>query len=200
MARFQDIDVIFCRNLLIYFDDMSRRAAAEAFFESMSRAGFICLGHAESMSRISSLFNVRRFGSTVIYQRPSKGGGAGMKKILVVDDATTVRMYHRRILAEGGFLVDECINGLEALEKCLLNRYDLVIVDINMPKMDGYRFLRELRLRRDVHQAPAIVVSTESEIKDRQAAYAAGANGYLCKPTKPDALLRVATLLTGGVS
>jgi len=73
MARFSRMDVIFCRNLLIYFDDMSRRAAAEAFYEAMSPGAFICLGHSESMSRISSLFKVRRFGSTIVYQKPLPG-------------------------------------------------------------------------------------------------------------------------------
>ena len=68
--RFRDIDIVFCRNLLIYFDDLSRRVAAEAMFESMSPGGFICLGHSESMSRMSSLFTVRRFADAMVYQKP----------------------------------------------------------------------------------------------------------------------------------
>jgi two-component system, chemotaxis family, chemotaxis protein CheY len=120
-----------------------------------------------------------------------------MKHVLIIDDATTVRMYHRQILTEAGFAVDECINGVEALEKALTNHYDLFVVDVNMPKMDGYRFLRELRSYEDIHQAPAVMVSTEVEAKDRQAAFAAGANFYLTKPTKPGVLAQVAALLTG---
>jgi len=120
-----------------------------------------------------------------------------MKKALIVDDASTVRMYHRKILADGGFDADECVNGVEALEKSLMCSYDILLVDVNMPRMDGYKFLRELRSRRDIGQAPAIVISTESQMKDRQAAYAAGANYCLCKPTRPATLLRVAALLTG---
>jgi chemotaxis protein methyltransferase CheR len=72
--QFRDIDVIFCRNLLIYFDDLSRRVAAEAMFDALNPGGFICLGHSESMSRISSLFNVRRFADAMIYQKPTPGG------------------------------------------------------------------------------------------------------------------------------
>ena len=71
--RFRDIDLIFCRNLLIYFDDVSRRMAAEAMFESLSPGGFVCLGHSESMSRISSLFKVRRFPDAMVYQKPLEG-------------------------------------------------------------------------------------------------------------------------------
>lgn len=63
-------DVVFCRNVLIYFDDASRRVAAENLFESLLPGGFICLGHTESMSRISPLFEVRRFADAIVYQRP----------------------------------------------------------------------------------------------------------------------------------
>jgi chemotaxis protein methyltransferase CheR len=63
-------DVIFCRNVLIYFDDASRRLAAENLYENLAPGGFICLGHTESMSRISPLFEVRRFADAIVYQRP----------------------------------------------------------------------------------------------------------------------------------
>jgi chemotaxis protein methyltransferase CheR len=66
-------DVIFCRNVLIYFDDASRRVAAENLFENLLPGGFICLGHTESMSRISPLFEVRRFADAIVYQRPAAG-------------------------------------------------------------------------------------------------------------------------------
>jgi chemotaxis protein methyltransferase CheR len=71
--RFRDIDLVFCRNLLIYFDDLSRRVAAEAMYDALNPGGFICLGHSESMSRISSLYSVRRFPDAMVYQKPLKG-------------------------------------------------------------------------------------------------------------------------------
>ncbi len=70
-------DVIFCRNVLIYFDDVSRRTAAENLYENLLPGGFICLGHTESMSRISPLFEVRRFPDAIVYQRPRQGMGHG---------------------------------------------------------------------------------------------------------------------------
>jgi chemotaxis protein methyltransferase CheR len=70
---FRDIDIVFCRNLLIYFDDLSRRVAAEAMYDAMSPGGFICLGHSESMSRITPLFQVRRFADAMVYQKPLQG-------------------------------------------------------------------------------------------------------------------------------
>jgi chemotaxis protein methyltransferase CheR len=69
---FGQFDVIFCRNVLIYFDDASRRIAAENLFENLLPGGFICLGHTESMSRISPLFEVRRFADAIVYQRPAR--------------------------------------------------------------------------------------------------------------------------------
>ncbi len=63
-------DVIFCRNVLIYFDEASRRLAAENLYESLAPGGYICLGHTESMSRISPLFEVRRYADAIVYQRP----------------------------------------------------------------------------------------------------------------------------------
>lgn len=122
-----------------------------------------------------------------------------MKRILIVDDAATVRMYHRNILGAAGYLVEEAINGIEALEKALQDPFDLYIVDINMPKLDGYGFLRQLRAE-DIVQAPAIMVSTEAASNDQAAAYRAGANGYLVKPAKPVQLLTHVRLLLGEVS
>lgn len=117
------------------------------------------------------------------------------RRILVVDDAATVRMYHRGVLETEGFVVDEAYNGIEALEKVLDTSYDLLLVDVNMPKLDGCGFLRELR-GRDVPQPPAIVISTEARDHDRERAIAAGANYYMTKPIRPEELaLRCRTLL-----
>jgi chemotaxis protein methyltransferase CheR len=69
LAQYRDIDVIFCRNMLIYFDDASRRRTAEGLHDCLRPGGFICLGHSESMSRISPIFAVRRFADAVVYQK-----------------------------------------------------------------------------------------------------------------------------------
>lgn len=68
-------DVIYCRNVLIYFDDASRRVAAENLYENLAPGGYICLGHTESMSRISPLFEVCRFADAIVYQRPVGSNG-----------------------------------------------------------------------------------------------------------------------------
>lgn len=122
------------------------------------------------------------------------------KRVLVVDDASLVRMYYRDALERAGYQVDEALNGLEALEKLLAQPADLLIVDVNMPQMDGLTFLKVLR-RQDlpVAGAPALVITTEGKAQDRAAAQAAGANYYLMKPISPEALVAHADLMSGRV-
>ena len=64
-----------------------------------------------------------------------------MKRVLVVDDSLTTRAYYRFVLEGAGFGVDEAVNGLEGLERAMGGAFDLAIVDVNMPKMDGYTMI-----------------------------------------------------------
>lgn len=75
MAAYRGFDLIFCRNVLIYFDDASRRQAAENLYDCLLPSGYICLGHSESMSWISPLFRVARFPDAIVYQRPEADHG-----------------------------------------------------------------------------------------------------------------------------
>jgi two-component system, chemotaxis family, chemotaxis protein CheY len=120
------------------------------------------------------------------------------KRVLVIDDASLVRLYYRDALESAGYEVDEALNGLEALEKLLAKPADLLIVDVNMPQMDGITFLRELRRREfPVSATPALVTSTEAAEQDAAAARAAGANFYLVKPLSQDVLRQYAAMLCG---
>jgi two-component system chemotaxis response regulator CheY len=118
------------------------------------------------------------------------------KRILIVDDAATVRMFHRSIFESAGYAVEEAMNGIEALEKSLEAPFDLYVVDVNMPKLNGYGFLNQLR-QQEIPQQPAIMVSTEAAPGDEAAAYRAGANGYLIKPVQPMQLLTCTRLMLG---
>jgi two-component system, chemotaxis family, chemotaxis protein CheY len=117
-------------------------------------------------------------------------------RVLVVDDAPTVRMYHSQLLGAAGFEVAEAVNGLEALEVAMQTDFDLFIVDVNMPKMDGYTCVAALRGSTIATAAPIVVISTEDRRSDVDQAYAAGANLHLTKPVNAAGLVRVATLLT----
>ena len=123
---------------------------------------------------------------------------AASKTILVVDDGALVRVYYRSILEGAGFRVEEALNGLEALETLLLRTVDLLVVDINMPQMDGLTFLRSLRQKEGpIASIPALVTSTESAAADFAAARAAGANYYLVKPVERGQLVKFARILCG---
>lgn len=121
------------------------------------------------------------------------------KRVLIVDDANLVRLYYREALQRAGYETAEAINGLEAIEQLLVQPADLLIVDVNMPTMDGMTFLRALRRQAlPLAATPALVTSTEAAPSDVEAARAAGANFYLVKPVAPDLLLRYVALLCGG--
>lgn len=120
------------------------------------------------------------------------------KKVLVVDDASLVRLYYRTTLEAAGFHVDEAMNGVEALEKLLTLSVELLIVDVNMPQMDGLTFLTKLRAQElPCASIPALVTSTESSESDFLSARAAGANFYLVKPIDRDKLVEFASMLCG---
>ncbi|MBS7539157.1 response regulator [Ancylobacter lacus] len=120
------------------------------------------------------------------------------RRVLVIDDASLVRLYYRQLLEDDGFVVEEALNGLEALEALLVGPFDLLIVDVNMPRMDGLTFLRTLRRLTSAAAAiPALVTSTEAAAQDREAARAAGANFYLVKPLEPEVLTLHARLMCG---
>jgi two-component system chemotaxis response regulator CheY len=118
--------------------------------------------------------------------------------VLVVDDAALVRKYYRDALERAGYAVDEAMNGLEALEKLLVQSADLLVVDINMPRMDGLTFLKILRRQAaPICTIPALVTSTESKAEDLAAARISGANFYLVKAVRQDALVAYAAMLCG---
>jgi two-component system chemotaxis response regulator CheY len=119
-------------------------------------------------------------------------------RVLLIDDASLVRLYYRDALERAGYRVGEALNGLEALEKLLVEPADLLLVDVNMPQMDGLTFLSVLRRQAwPLSAIPAIVISTEAKEVDKAAARRAGANFYLVKPVTPDDLVAHADLLCG---
>ncbi len=123
---------------------------------------------------------------------------ASAPRVLVVDDSSLVRLYYRDVLKKSGFDVDQAMNGLEAMERVLAQPFDLLIVDVNMPKMDGFSFLRELRRSKSEAAAlPALIISTEAGREDAEEARAVGANFYLVKPVSEADLRDHVAVLTG---
>jgi two-component system, chemotaxis family, chemotaxis protein CheY len=120
------------------------------------------------------------------------------KRVLLIDDAALVRTYYRSALEAHGFVVEEALNGLEGLERLLLQTFDLAIVDVNMPQMDGITFLYTLRSKElPLSGIPVLVTSTEAGMQDMAAARRAGANYYLVKPIKQETLAEYAAIFCG---
>jgi two-component system chemotaxis response regulator CheY len=121
------------------------------------------------------------------------------KRILIVDDSSLVRLYCRGVLEAAGFEVEQAINGIEAMEKVLAKPFDLAIVDVNMPAMDGLSFIRALRRSEGaVATLPALVITTEAAPQDIEDARAAGANFYRVKPVTESELRRIVETMVGG--
>lgn len=111
------------------------------------------------------------------------------KKILIVDDSEFVRNYHSYILEQAEFQVITAVDGSDGLEKLYTNHCDLVFTDINMSNMDGYEFIRRVRAHGEYNSLPIIIVSTESEAKDKTKGFEAGANLYIVKPSSPEMMV-----------
>src|ERR1700722_19779163 len=119
-------------------------------------------------------------------------------RVLIVDDSSLVRLYYRDTLEKAGFEVEQAINGIEAMEKVVTQTYDLAVVDINMPRMDGMSFVRSLRRSTpDVSSLPALMITTEAGQQDIIDPRTTGANFYLVKPVSEAELLRHVAVLTG---
>lgn len=105
-----------------------------------------------------------------------------MKSCLIVDDSKVIRMVARRILEELRFTTAEAADGKLAIDACRSRMPDVILLDWNMPVMNGIEFLRELR-RMDRGDRPIVVFcTTENDIARIQEAIAAGANEYIMKP------------------
>jgi two-component system chemotaxis response regulator CheY len=125
-------------------------------------------------------------------------GETAKKRVMIVDDAALVRLYYRSTLEQAGFHVEEALNGVEALEKLLTAPCELLIVDVNMPQMDGLTFISAVRrLESAIASVPVLVTSSESGSQDIAAARAAGANFYLVKPLSREKLAEYAAMLGG---
>ncbi|MBI4804722.1 MAG: response regulator [Desulfovibrio sp.] len=120
------------------------------------------------------------------------------KTILIVDDSKTVRNLVAFIMKKEGFKVVTAEDGLDGLEKLYsADKIDLIISDINMPRMDGFTFIKSVREQDAYRDMPIVVLSTEGQEKDIQAGLSIGANMYMVKPAQPEKMLKNVKMLLG---
>jgi two-component system, chemotaxis family, chemotaxis protein CheY len=105
-----------------------------------------------------------------------------MKSCLVVDDSSVIRKVARRILEDLSFTISEAEDGQQALEKCQAEMPDAILLDWNMPVMDGLEFLAQLRQLKDGEKPKVVFCTTENDVGHIARAIRAGANEYIMKP------------------
>ena len=117
-----------------------------------------------------------------------------MYKLLIVDDEPKIREVIKEYAEFNGYEVDEADNGMTAVGLCKLNKYDLVILDIMMPKLDGYSACKEIKKNQDV---PIIMLSARGEEYDKLFGFELGIDDYIVKPFSPKELMaRINAVLT----
>ncbi len=109
--------------------------------------------------------------------------------ILAVDDSASMRQMVNFTLTGAGYEVVQAVDGLEALEYARLHNVDLVLTDVNMPRMDGITLVKELRALPSYRYTPMLVLTTESSQDRKLQGKQAGATGWIVKPFSPDQLL-----------
>ena len=113
------------------------------------------------------------------------------KRILVVDDDELVLMAINELLKPEGYEVNPVSSGTEALEKLDQDGYDLLMLDIIMPEMDGFELCRQIREKEDYRETPIVFLTAKNREEDRVRGLEVGGNLFLSKPISPDKLLKI---------
>ena len=113
------------------------------------------------------------------------------KRILIVDDDEMVRIALNELLRPEGYEVNIVSSGSEALKKLDENGYDLLMLDIIMPEMDGFELCKRIRERENYRETPIVFLTAKSREEDRSEGLDAGANLFLSKPISPDKLIEI---------
>lgn len=120
-----------------------------------------------------------------------------MANILVVDDSASMRQMVSFTLKAAGYQVTEANDGLDALGKAKTASFNVVITDVNMPRMDGIALIKELRALPNYKFTPLLMLTTESTPEKKQEGKSAGATGWMVKPFNPEQLLATIKKVTG---
>lgn len=119
------------------------------------------------------------------------------KTILAVDDSASIRQMVAFTLTGAGYEVIQAVDGQDALDKANVHKVNLVLTDINMPRMDGLKLLETLRNLTHYKTIPILMLTTESDNEIKAKGRAAGATGWLVKPFDPTRLLEVIAKVIG---
>jgi len=117
------------------------------------------------------------------------------RKVLAVDDSSSIRKMVEFSLKSKGFQVNTAVDGQEALELLAKDKPDVIILDINMPRLDGFGFLKKVKADAGYAAIPILMLTTEGQEADMETALALGAKHYIVKPFKPSELIAAVEML-----
>jgi chemosensory pili system protein ChpA (sensor histidine kinase/response regulator) len=117
--------------------------------------------------------------------------------IMVVDDSVSIRQVVSRLMENQGWKVLAAKDGIDALDRLSESRPDLIVLDIEMPRMNGYEFLGALKARSGFEEVPVVMLTSRTATKHRDKAKALGAKGFIVKPYNDDEFVRLIIELTG---
>jgi CheY-like chemotaxis protein len=118
------------------------------------------------------------------------------KKILIVDDSATILMMERMILSKGPYQLVTATNGEEAIAKAIAEQPDLILMDVVMPKMNGFEAVRQIRANTTIGKTPIIMVTTRGEMENVESGFSSGCNDYVTKPINaPELMSKLKALL-----
>ena len=165
-------------------DEMSIERPSEEYINAFQDLGIDC------SERHSSEEAPQDVSADAVSDPPPQTEESPMsKRILTIDDSKTIRDMLMLTLAEAGFEVLQAVDGQDGLDVLDKEQVDVVITDINMPRMDGYEVIRHLRNNSAHKSTPILVLTTESETDKKNLARVAGATGWMVKPFDPERLI-----------
>lgn len=127
-----------------------------------------------------------------------KSEGTMRKRILIVDDSATVRLMEKMVLSKGPYELAFANDGEEAVAKAPQVKPDLILLDVVMPRLDGFETCRRLRAAEETRSTPIILVTTRGELQNMEEGYKAGCSDYLTKPVNGVELISKVKSLLGG--
>lgn len=134
-----------------------------------------------------------------VVSAPASSAAAARRRVLVVDDSITVREVERQLLRKNGYDVDVAVDGRDGWNALRAAKYDLLITDVDMPRMNGIELIRTVRREQRFAELPIIIVSYKDREDDRMLGMDAGANAYLTKGSfHDDSLIATVADLIGG--
>jgi two-component system chemotaxis response regulator CheY len=189
VSAFEDLGIDWTQDIRISLDQSANDSQPqvqnriEDLARSEMRAGNVEIAEQQSVEGDGTANDVSQMNLHQI------SGSTMAKRILTIDDSKTMRDMLMLTLAEAGFDVLQAVDGQDGIDVLGDQHVDVIITDINMPKMDGYEVIRHLRRDPNHKTTPILVLTTESEAEKKNLAREAGATGWMVKPFDPDRLV-----------